>query len=73
MTTPKLLLLKDVLLLSPSKIQQQIEVREKLIHEMVGTLYPRILQDEITALNSQFWKLRRCYPFQSKISPKEPS
>jgi hypothetical protein len=37
-------------LLTVDQIRTQIEIREELIKQMVGTLYPEILTDEIKQL-----------------------
>jgi hypothetical protein len=36
--------------LNPQEIRKQIEIRDDLITEMVGWLYPRIIQSEIDTL-----------------------
>ena len=37
----------------PSRILEQIDVRERLMKQMVGTLYPRVLASEIDKLETQ--------------------
>ena len=46
----KLIILIDLKDIKPEQIDEQIEVRKKLIGEMVGNLYPAILQGEIDKL-----------------------
>jgi hypothetical protein len=40
-------------------VYEQIEIRRDLMSQMVGTLYPSILQDEIIQLTKLFNKLKR--------------
>ena len=44
---PDLKLIKDI---EPEEINEQIQVRFKLLDKMVGTLYPTILSGEIEQL-----------------------
>jgi hypothetical protein len=41
---------RDCLGLEDDEIQAQIEMRRDLLKQMVGTLYPSMLQDEIAVL-----------------------
>ena len=41
-----------------TQIQEQINLRRRMISEMVGSLYPGILADEIVALNEMREKLK---------------
>jgi hypothetical protein len=38
--------------IKPEQIEDQIEIREELIGEMVGNLYPAILRNEIKKLKA---------------------
>lgn len=40
------------------KIQEEINERVELINQMVGSLYPAILYDEIVSLRSRDWDIR---------------
>ena len=51
---PGVLSVKDCLGLKDDEIQKQIEMRRDLLKQMVGTLYPSMLQDEIAML----WSLK---------------
>ena len=45
--------LKDIDTIEPDEIDDQIKVRRHLIdHELVGTLYPAILEDQIEKLQA---------------------
>lgn len=43
--------------LSVTALKEQIELRRKLINQMVGSLYPRILEDEIEKLQEYIERL----------------
>lgn len=44
------MLIIDIKDIKPEQIDEQIEIRKKLISEMVGSLYPAILWGEIDKL-----------------------
>jgi len=47
-------MIHDAMKLSdPEEIRQEIAERQKLMHHMVGSLYPSIMQDEINKLKSR--------------------
>jgi hypothetical protein len=50
MTAPYLSIQESLLLKSENEVFEQIDVRRKLISEMVGGLYPSILEGEIDKL-----------------------
>jgi PTH2 family peptidyl-tRNA hydrolase len=50
---------------------QEVRDRQKLIGEMVGTLYPSILTDEISVLNEMIYELRRHEPKQVIVMRKD--
>jgi len=50
MTAPYMSIQESLLLKSENEVFEQIDVRRKLISEMVGGLYPSILEGEIDKL-----------------------
>jgi hypothetical protein len=42
--------------LSLEDIEKEIEVRKKLLAQMVGSLYPSLLNDEIAELEKHRWQ-----------------
>jgi len=51
--------IKDALLLeSIEEIQSEVNDRIELRQQMVGQLYPSILTDEISQLNSKIWEIK---------------
>ena len=50
MTTPLLSIQQALLLKTENEVFDQIDLRRKLISEMVGALYPSILENEIGKL-----------------------
>lgn len=46
------MLIIDINKIKPEQADEQIKIREKLIGEMVGNLYPRILNGEIEKLKA---------------------
>jgi len=58
MTTPLLSIQQALLLKDEQEIFAQIDIRRKLISEMVGKLYPLILEDEIDKMYNRIDWLR---------------
>ena len=54
--------LKDLSNIEMDEIQEQIEIRERLLDDMVGTLYPKVLQKDIDRL-----KVMARYPIPTKV------
>jgi len=64
MTFPKMLPIKDALKLTePEKIKEELKARKELISLMVGSLYPRIVFDEIVLLRKLYTKLTRKFDY----------
>jgi hypothetical protein len=58
MTTPLLSIQQALLLKDEQEIFAQVDMRRKLISEMVGALYPSILEGEIEKLFNRIHWLR---------------
>ena len=64
MTFPKSLPIEDALKLTePEKIKEELKARKELISLMVGSLYPRIVFDEIVLLRKLYTKLTRKFDY----------
>jgi len=57
MKDEKLIKIKEALTLPTEEVNKQIEIRKHLISQMVGTLYPSILWDEIEKLEERLEEL----------------
>jgi hypothetical protein len=54
--------------LTAVQIHEQIAVRQAMMQQMVGTLYPSIVQDELNLL----YKLRGRLPFEDQRLGRSP-